>query len=278
MDFKSFIEASRLMERRQASKFYPHFNQEERPVIDYFTGLFNQLIFKHESILTDFLDPAKRDILKTIVGNDAFIQEYGGYSDAEKKRVFLSEEWVNLRPDDYQIQPYEIDYPQKFIQINHSAVLGTLANSGIDTDTFGDIITDGNGKWQFFAKKELADFFEEQIDRIGRAQVKLKPITFKEVLVSEDDSSEKTEIVASMRIDAVLSGISKQSRGQIQKMINSQLVKLNWHDVIDSNIMVKENDVLSLRHFGRILIEDVSATRKGKYKVVLKLWQTKKRN
>ena len=54
----------------------------------------------------------------------------------------------------YQIQPYEIDYPQKFIQINHSAVLGTLANSGIDTDTFGDIITDGNGEWQFFAKKE----------------------------------------------------------------------------------------------------------------------------
>ena len=36
------------MERRQASKFYPHFNQEERPVIDYFTGLFNQIIFKHD--------------------------------------------------------------------------------------------------------------------------------------------------------------------------------------------------------------------------------------
>lgn len=53
----------------------------------------------------------------------------------QKEEGILSEEWVNLRPDDYQIQPYEIDYPQKFIQINHSAVLGTLANSGIDTDT-----------------------------------------------------------------------------------------------------------------------------------------------
>ena len=42
--------------------------------------------------------------------------------------------------------------------------------------------------------------------------------------------------------------------------------------------MVKEDDVLSLRHFGRVLIENVSATRKGKYKVVLKLWQTKKCN
>lgn len=81
-----------------------------------------------------------------------------------------------------------------------------------------------------------------------------------------------------MRIDAVLDGISRKSRVQIQKMIEANLVKLNWHDVMDSNIMVKENDVLSLRHFGRIKIEDISATRKGKYKVVLKLWQTKKRN
>lgn len=266
------------MQRRQASKFYPHFNQEERPVIDYFTGLFNQLIFKHQPILTDFLDPGKRTILKTIIGNDAFMQEYGGYATAEKKRVYLSEEWLNLRPSDYEIQPYEIEYPQKFNKINHSAVLGTLANSGIDTDTFGDIITDGQGRWQFFAKKELEDFFEEQIDRVGKSQVKLKPIAFKEVLIPEDDSVEKTEIVASMRIDAVLSGISKQSRGQIQKMIEAHLVKLNWHDVADSNIMVKENNVLSLRHFGRILLEDISATRKGKYKVVLKLWQTKKHN
>lgn len=224
------------------------------------------------------MDPGKRAILKTIVGNDAFIQEYGGYPNAEKKRVILSEEWLNLQPSDYQIQPYEIIYPQKFAKINHSAVLGTLANSGIDTNIFGDIITDDQGKWQFFAKKEMADFFEEQIDRVGRTKVKLQAISFKEILTPEDDSIEKTEIVASMRIDAVLSGISKQSRGQIQKMISSQLVKLNWHEIADSNIMVKENDVLSLRHFGRVLIEDISTTRKGKYKVVLRLWQTKKRN
>lgn len=264
------------MERRQASKFYPHFNQEERPVIDYFTGLFNQVIFKHEPVLTNFLDPGKRSILKTIIGNDLFMQEFGGYQNAEKRRVYLSEEWLNLMPRDYQIQPYEIKYPQKFVKINHSSILGTLANSGIETDTFGDIITDGNGNWQFFAKRELADFFEEQITRVGRALIKLREISFKDVIIPEDDSVSKTEIISSMRLDAVLSGISKKSRGQIQKDIASQLVKLNWHDVADSNIMVKENDILSLRHFGRILIENVSATKKGKFKVVLKVWQTKK--
>lgn len=77
------------MQRRQASSFYPYFEKEERPTIDRFVGLFNQLIFKNKAILTDFLDPGKSDILKTIVGNEAFIQEFGGYKDAEKSE-FIS--------------------------------------------------------------------------------------------------------------------------------------------------------------------------------------------
>lgn len=261
------------MEKRQASSFYPHFEINERPTIDRLVGLFNNLKFKHESILTDFLDPGQRDILKTIVGNDAFIQQFGGYTNAEKQRVYLSEEWENILPEDYQVRPFQIDYPSKFVHINHSAILGTLANSGIALDTFGDIITDGQGTWQFFGKNELTQFFTEQVDRIGRTQVKIKPIELKEVLEPEDDSIEKNEIVVSLRIDAVLAGISKQSRGQIKKAIEAKLVKLNWHEIDNSNIMVRVGDVLSLRHFGRLQIEDISATRKGKYKVVLRLWQ-----
>ncbi len=266
------------MEKRQASKFYPHFQPEERPTIDHLVGLFNNLIFKGQPILTDFLDPGQREILKTIVGNDAFIQDFGGYQEAEKRRVYLSEEWVNLRPADYQVTPFAIDYPQKFAQLTHSSILGTLANAGISLDTFGDIITDGKGKWQFFAKTELTNFFTEQVERIGRTKVKIKAIPLKEVLLPEDDSEEKTEVVASLRLDAVLAGISRQSRVQIKKAIEDKEAKLNWHEIENSNIMVKVNDVLSLRHFGRLQIIKIAATRKGKYKVVLKLWRTKKRN
>lgn len=263
------------MERRQASSFYPHFEQEERPTIDKFVGLFNQLIFKQEAILTDFLDPGKREILKTIVGNDALVQEYGGYKNAEKKRVYLSLDWENLRPNDYQITPIKIEYPMKFAKLRHGSILGALANSGVETDTFGDIITDGKGNWQFFVKKELESFFLEQIDRVGRVQVKLREVPFKEVLIPEDTSIQKTEIVASLRIDSVLAGISRQSRTQVKKLIENKQAKLNWHDIQDSNIIIKVRDILSLRHFGRVEITDISSTRKGKYKVVLKLWRTK---
>ncbi|MBA1395350.1 RNA-binding protein, partial [Lactobacillus sp. XV13L] len=58
--------------------------------------------------------------------------------------------------------------------------------------------------------------------------------------------------------------------------ITNNAVKLNWHIVRDSNIIVKEKDVLSLRYFGRCQITNIETTRKNKFKVVLRLWQTKK--
>lgn len=264
------------MEKRQASKFYPYFDVEEKSVIDKMTGFFNSVVFKQQPLLTEFLDPAQRDILRTIAGNDLFMQDFGGYQAAEKKRVYLTEDWTNFDLSDYGVTAFSINYPNKFEKLSHSAILGSLANSGIETETFGDIITNGNGQWQFFGKSELTDFFQKEITRIGRVKVKVEPIDFRNVIVPEDDSSETSIIVTSLRVDAILSGISNQSRSQIQNSISTNLVKLNWHGIKDSNIIVKVDDVLSLRHFGRCKVEDIRTTRKGKYKVVLRLWQTKK--
>lgn len=266
------------MDKRQASSFYPHFSHDERPTVDKFVGLFNSLIFKSQPILTDFLNPGELDILKTVVGNDVFVFDFGGYQHAEKKRIYLTQEWENLNPQNFQIQAFKIDYAAKFNSLTHSSILGSLANSGVKTDTFGDIITDGNGNWQFFAKKELLDFFCEQIDRIGRVSVKIIPIEFSEVIEPEDDSVEKSIVVSSLRMDAILAGIIKDSRTRIKQLIeDKQQVKLNWHESTNSNIMINVNDVLSFRHFGRIKIINISSTKKGKYRVVLKLWQTKRK-
>lgn len=266
------------MRKRQASKFYPYFAVNERPTIDYLVGLFNNLIFKRQDLLTEFLDPGERDILARIVGNEADITDFGGYQQAEKRRVRLSLSGSESEVATFKVQAYQIQYPAKFFTLTHSSILGSLANSGIKLSTFGDIITDGKGRWQFFAEKELSSFFEKQITRMGRSKVKLHPISSDLVLQPKDDSIQQETIVNSLRLDAFLARISHQSRGQIQTQIKQGLVKLNWHERQNSNIMVKENDVLSLRHFGRVKVSKISSTRKGKYRVVLKLWQTRKRH
>lgn len=264
------------MKKRQASKFYPYFDSEEKPVIDKMTGFFNRVIFQHQPILTDFLDPRQRAILTTVSGKELLIQEDGGYPNAEKQRVFLFEDSTSKTKVNYEITPCVINYSQKFLKLTHSTILGSLANSGVKTDSFGDIITDGKGNWQIFVKTELVEFFQKEIRRIGRAQVKLEPISNDDILIPQDDSLTRSVVVASVRVDALLSSISNQSRQQIKNAIMAHLVKLNWHGIKDSNIIVKESDLISLRHFGRCQIVRIAKTRKGKYKVVVKLWLTKR--
>ena len=250
----------------------------DQKTVDKMNGLINNVLGKHEEVLTDFLDPGERDILKKIAQTEVCLQSFGGYSNAEKKRVFITEDWDTIAPSSYQITVFNVEYPQKFACLSHSAILGSLANAGIETSTFGDIITDGNGRWQFFAKSELKDFFQHEINHIGKTKVRIRPSLNQKVIIIDDESEMLTAIVSSLRLDAVLASITHESRQQIKANISNNLVKLNWHSVKDFNIMVDEDDVLSLRHFGRCKITDISTTRKGKHKVVYKLWQTKRKN
>jgi len=252
-------------------------NLSDKKTVARMNGLINDAFYKHEKVLTDFLDPGERDILKKLAGNEVCLQSFGGYSNAEKKRVFIAEDWDTISPVLYQISLFEIEYPQKFFSLTHSDVLGSLANAGIETSTFGDIITDGNGRWQFLGKSELTDFFQYEITHIGHTKVKIRPIASKKILVVDDESKHLTVVASSLRLDAVLAAISKQSRNNIKDNITNNLVKLNWHSIKDSNIIIGEDDVLSLRHFGRCKIVTISRTKKGNYKVVYKLWQTKRK-
>ena len=253
-------------------------NLSDQKTVDKMNGLINNVLGKHEEVLTDFFDPGERDILKKIAQTEVCLQSFGGYSNAEKKRVFITEDWDTIAPSSYQITVFNVEYPQKFACLSHSAILGSLANAGIETSTFGDIITDGNGRWQFFAKSELKDFFQHEINHIGKTKVRIRPSLNQKVIIIDDESEMLTAIVSSLRLDAVLASITHESRQQIKANISNNLVKLNWHSVKDFNIMVDEDDVLSLRHFGRCKITDISTTRKGKHKVVYKLWQTKRKN
>lgn len=266
-----------MIEKRQASSFYQHFDIKEKPIVDRYVGFFNRFLFQNEPILTDFLNPREAYIFKEIIGGYGQIYEYGGYEEAEKKRLLLCDWKTAYDINIFNVTPVEIEYNKKWNKITHSQILGVLSNLGIESNTFGDIITDKENNWQFFAKSELKDFFVEQIDRIGHIKVKLKEIIPKQVLQIKDDSQEKETISVSMRLDTVVSAITNWSRSQTKKILSDNDIKLNWHDVVESHIIINMGDVLSILHFGRVKILNVTATRKGKFKIFYKIWQSKKR-
>lgn len=265
------------MEKRQASSFYQHFDESERPTVDYFVGLFNRFLFKNEPILTDFLNPREQYIFREIVGGYAQLYSFGGFSNAEKKRMLLCDWDQGYDQSLFKVTLFAVKYPQKWSDLTHSQILGVLTHLGIELDTFGDIINDENGNWQFFVKSELKDYFVEQIDRIGRTKVKLIELPLSKVLVQEDDSVETSAVVISLRLDAVISAITNLSRSQVKKIIENGEVKLNWHLAAQSNIIISVQDMLSIRHYGRYEIIGLTTTKKGKKRLEIKVWQAKKR-
>lgn len=248
---------------------------ESSKLVDKLLHYYKKALYSNQPVLSEFLNPGQRAVLKILVGSDISFQEFGGYPAAEKKRVLLSE-GASYSLDAFQISICQIVYPKKFVQLNHSMILGSLANSGIKTETFGDIITDNHGNWQFMADNKLLPFFKSELQYIGKTKVSIKQLPQTRVLVPADDSKMASVIVASLRLDALLLAISKLSRSQIKAAVSAKLVKLNWFTVTETNLMLQRDDVLSLRKFGRLQITDIGQTKKGKYKVVLKFWQAKK--
>ena len=112
---------------------------------------------------------------------------------------------------------------------------------------------------------------------MGRTKVKLHEFPLSKVLVQEDDSKELSVITISLRLDAVVSAVTNLSRSQVKKMIEDGEVKLNWHLVAQSNIIVSVQDMLSIRHYGRYEIINLTTTKKGKKRLEIKAWQAKKR-
>ena len=259
------------MIKNKAERFYPYFDLNERPTVDRFVGLFNRVYFQNRPYLTDFLNPREYIIWKTICGTTLSYNRFGGYPSSEKNRLL-----INGKPDSlnrvFQIVCFELEYSQRFNRLTHQQILGTLMHLGVDTSTFGDLITDGAGRWQFFVKKDLAPFFNLQMTRVGHMTVKLKTVSFHDVLNPIDNSQLVKVHCSSLRLDAIISAVSKMSRHQVDQALEHGFVQQNFHVVTKADMAVVIQDVLSLRHFGRFQLLEVMPAKKGKYWLKLKLW------
>lgn len=267
-----------MIDKKQASSYYQHFSIEERPTVDYFVGLFNRFIFQEQKILTNFLNPREQFILATIIGNQAQLKFFGGFPDAERKRALITDWNDQIQLADFEVALFEISYNHKFFNLKHGDIYGSLANLGLELDIFGDIIHDENNNWQFFYNSNNGEYIQNQITKIGRSSVKLIKQPISQVIKQVDESIIMTVLVSSLRLDNVVSSVTNKSRSQVKQLISEGFLKINWLESKDSNIIVKNNDVVSVRHFGRFqILQEIGETKRGKHRLEIRLWYSKKR-
>ena len=216
---------------------------------------------QYAPVLTSFLDPRGQYILEVIVGSfeDMKVSYFGGQS-AERKRAIISPSYFEPIEDDFEEVLIQINYPEKFVSIQHQHVLGTLMSLGIEREQVGDILV--GDTIQFVLTKQLESYIMMELTKIKGATVKLDSIPFKDMIQSKENWNIHHSTVSALRLDVVLKEMIRKSRSIAKQLIEKKRVKVN-HTLIDSpDFQLQNNDLLSIQGFGRAQIIDIGGKTK----------------
>lgn len=223
---------------------------------------------KNEFKLTKFLDFEEQKELRKTTSKDSYLYFEGGYELSERKRaiVLFNDEDVSF--DDFDIKIYEILFESDIKQISHRHILGTLMSLGINRNSFGDILITED-KYYLFVTSEISKYIEQNFLMVNHIPLKLIEINDLS-LIKLPIPHEENINVSSMRLDAIISRAMRKSRNDSAEIISKGLVLINHKECMNVSQNVKINDIISIRHFGRIEVLEILKTTK-KDRLVLRI-------
>lgn len=245
----------RQEDREEAKRFLDLYRRSQKQGTFNFTGFLNR---NQSSILFEMEAEIKKGDWKL----------YGGYSEAERVMARFG------NPDELG---YEEDFPisclffapanPKFAQeIGHRDVLGAIMNLGIERSLIGDIRF-GNQKIYLYCAEHIGEYICSEITRIGRTVIITGQAEHDQVLESIQ-FEENNAIIASTRIDVLVAYLCKLSRKSATELLLGKNVFVNGKVCDNFSYQIKDNDVISIRGYGKIIFDGVTGqTKKDRMKI-----------
>lgn len=208
---------------------------------------------------TFFLDPSEaREVSKYFKKNEFNV--FRPYKDAEKV-IFYKEK----KPS---VVLFKIITKEAF---RHQDILGSIFSLNIDKCVFGDIIID-NDNYYFYLLESMKNYFLINFNKIKNSDIELEEIDIDILKDYERKYKELELIVKSPRIDIVVANLSNTSRSKVKEKFKNKEIILNYNLLTNPSYILKDNDVFSIRHFGKYkFIETINVTKKNNY--VIKLYK-----
>nr|WP_263313576.1 RNA-binding protein [Mammaliicoccus sp. Marseille-Q6498] len=247
---------------------YQHFRKEEKDIIDLFINKCDIAESNYQPVLTEFLDPREQYILNTIAGGyeELKVHYFGGNTQSERKRAIVAPDYFEPSEDDFEIVLMDLQYPSKFVTLTHRNVLGTIMSLGIDRNQLGDIIV--NDKIQFVLTKRFESYIMLELTKIKGAGIKLSSIPFENMIQSNENWLTHDTTVSAMRLDVIVKHVTNTSRTISKKLIDGKRVKVNHREINAVDFIVEENDLLSIKGYGRaMIIANYGQSKKGKLRI-----------
>ncbi|MGT2771742.1 RNA-binding protein [Streptococcus marimammalium] len=256
---------------------HQHFKPSEKIFLEKIEEFIQKVENSYFIQVTDFLNPRQvyiAKILLTTRGMTFYVSSE--YYEMEYAKIIISPPppFYEINFSDFGISLLNISYNNKFNQLTHAQILGTLIHTlGIKRTIIGDIIVK-KGQAQLLLDTKMISYFKNNIHKIGRSSVLLFEDSL-ENLLKIDEIDELTDIlVSSLRVDNVIASVLKISRTIAMKLITAEKVKINYMVINKTSEIVSVNDIISVRGYGRFSIASnngLSKQKKHKLTIIRKV-------
>lgn len=222
---------------------------------------------------TEFLSPAEQNLLRfSVKGVPCHFD--GGYENAEKAIcVFGSEElcgYIEPAPISYiKIEPCSMKFSK---DLAHRDFLGSIMSLGIRRSTLGDLIVKNNVAYAP-CLDNIADYICKNLIEIKHTSVRCSIIEH----IPEDAVPKPVEsefVIASERLDSVISSIYKISRNDSKSLCEHERVLVGGIPVLSASYNPKEGDIISVRGHGKFIYCGIKLeTKKGRLRCIAKIYK-----
>lgn len=178
--------------------------------------------------------------------------EYGVYD----KYPFLEKKIIYFGEYDNYITIFKA---KKSDRIKHSNILGTLFSLGLTEDVIGDIIV-MDDYFYLTTLTRLSDFIKDNLTTINGERIDL--LEASDIVLNKDRFLKMKLLVSSMRVDTIVSKITNTNRLKVNSMIKDNMILVNYNVVKSSSLILKNNDILSIRKYGKYIIKNIIGTTK----------------
>jgi len=152
---------------------------------------------------------------------------------------------------------------QKFAdRLSHRDFLGSLMGLGIKREVLGDIVISNNTGY-LFCLNTIAEYIADNLDKVRHTSVKCSIIQkLPDSAVNEPEEKELT--AASERLDVIAAAVYKLSRNSVKELFTSRRIYVNSRLCENFSLVPKENDIISVRGYGRFVYCGIIGTTKKK--------------
>ena len=226
---------------------------------------------------TDFLDMYQVALVQNFLRKMQITNYklYGGYEEAERKIAIIY-------PEDYTESMLQKNYSKMLnvirIQLpeeengkyTHRNYLGGIVKLGLKREKVGDILVSDEGA-DIITIEDFSNILKEQLPSLTRFEnSKIEIVELEQLKKKEIKVEEVKIIVPSLRMDNIVSDLSRTSRSKAAQIINQERVFINGQVETKLSKQLKLNDVITIRGKGRFIIKEFSGTtRSGRLVVVI---------